>query len=89
MMVCISACLIGRGFSLWLSTTMVVVLWFSLASILAQWIAIVVELWSGGWARPFPAHFDDCASPAEPKIMSRLCGELYCVSIVGHVRGEE
>ena len=42
-----------------------------------------------GCAIPTPIHFEDFASLNEPKIMSRLCGELYYVSCVGHVSGEE
>jgi hypothetical protein len=68
---------------------MVVVFGFSLAAILAQWMASVVDFWSGGWARPLPIHLEDVARPVEPNIMSRVCGELYFVIWVGHVRGEE
>ena len=32
-----------------------------------------------------PFHLDICACPIEPNIMSRLCGERYCVSCVGQV----
>jgi hypothetical protein len=28
-------------------------------------------------------------SPVKPNIMSRVCGELYWVSVIGHVRGDE
>ena len=42
----------------------------------------------GGWARPLPFHFDECVSPIEPNIMPRLYGELYWVSVIGHVRGK-
>ena len=38
---------------------------------------------------PLPFHFDECASPLKPNTMSRLCGELYWVRVVGHVRGRE
>ena len=34
-----------------------------------------------------PIHFENFASPNEPKIMSQLCGELYRVSCVGLVSG--
>ena len=49
----------------------------------------MVDLWSHGCAIPTPSHFKDFASLDEPKIMSGLCGKLYCVSCVGHVSGEE
>ena len=68
---------------------MVVVLWFSWVAMRAQWMDVMAVLRSRGWARPLPFHFDECASPVEPNIMSRLCGELYWVSVIGHVRGEE
>lgn len=41
----------------------------------------------GGWASLLPSHFDDYASPDEPKNL--LCGELYCVRFIEHVTGEE
>lgn len=37
----------------------------------------VVVVWR--WAQPMPVHFDDFAHLHEPKIRSRLCGELDCV----------
>ena len=55
----------------------------------AQWMEVIVVLKYGGWARPLPFHFDEYVGPIEPNIMSRLCGELYWVSVIGHVRGEE
>ena len=55
----------------------------------AQWMDIMAVLRSGGWATPLPFHSDECASPVEPNNMSWLCGELYWVSVIGHVRGEE
>ena len=61
----------------------------SLVAILAQWIASMVVIWSCGCVILAPIHFEDFASLDEPQIMSSLCGELYCVSCVGHVRGEE
>ena len=44
---------------------------------------------SMGYARPIPFHLEDLAWPREPNIMSRSWGELYCVSCVGQVSGEE
>ena len=54
----------------------VMLLLSSLAAIRAQCIVSIVSFGSGGWASPRPSHFDDCASPDDPNIMSRLCGEL-------------
>ena len=50
---------------------------------------VIAVLNSGGWARPLPFHFDEYASPIEPNNMSRLCGQFYWVSVIGHVSGEE
>ena len=61
----------------------------SLAAILAQWMVSRVVLYSVGYARPIPFHLEDFASPKEPNIMSRLWGELYCVSGMGQVSGYE
>ena len=58
-------------------------------AISTQWIVFMVDLWSCGCVVPTPVHFKDFASVDEPKIMLQLCGELYCVSCVGHVSGEE
>ena len=55
----------------------------------AHWIDVIAVLRSGGRARPLPLHFDEWARPVEPNFISLLCGELYCVSVVGQVRGEE
>ena len=60
----------------------------SLVAIIAKWRASMVDLWYGGCAIPTPIHFKGIASPDELKIMSRLCGKLYCVSCVRHVSGE-
>lgn len=68
---------------------MVVVKVSSLVAILAQWIVIVVDLWSGGWVIPTPIFLKNFCLPMSPKILSRLCGELICVHCVGHVSGEE
>ena len=46
------------------------------ASILAQWMASRVVLWSGGNAMHVPIYLEDCALPKEPNSMSRLWGEL-------------
>ena len=46
----------------------------------------MVRFMSSCWANPVPSHFDDCASLDEPKTMSQLCGELYCMRLTGHVR---
>ena len=34
-------------------------------------------------------HLEICACPIEPNVMSRLCGERYCVSCVGQVSEDE
>ena len=68
---------------------MVVALWSSWVAIRAQWMDVTAVLRSGGWAKPLPFHFDEYAGPIEPNSKSRLCGELYWVSVIGHVRGEE
>lgn len=62
--------------SSWLNMMMVVVVFVSLATSRAQWIASKVDLWLEGWARPMPSHFAKLARPDEPKIVSLLCGEL-------------
>ena len=67
----------GRGFSLWLIMMMVVVLWFPLVAMRAQCIDVMAILRSRGWIKPLHVHFDECARPIDPNIMSRLCGELY------------
>jgi hypothetical protein len=48
-----------------------------------------VELWSWGKASPIPNHREDFVYPMDPNFMSLLWGELYCVSWVGHVSGDE
>lgn len=40
-----------------------------------------------GYASLLPVHLDDCAALDDLKIMSHLCGELYFVNCVRHVRG--
>ena len=59
---------------------MVLVCVSSLAAILAQWMASRVVLWYGENNKPIPFHLEDCTCPREPSNVSRLCGELYCVS---------
>lgn len=66
--------------SLSLTMSMVIVCASSLVAILAQWMASTVVLWSVGYARPIPFHMEDFVWPKEPNIISRLWGELYCVS---------
>ena len=68
---------------------MVSVCVYSLVAILAHWRASTVVLWSMGNARPIPFQWEDFACPMEPNSMSRLWGELYCVSCIRHVRGDE
>ena len=48
-----------------------------------------MDLWYGGCIIPIPIHLEDFACPDEPKNMSWLCGELYYVTCVGHLSGEE
>lgn len=55
-------------------------------AILAQWSVSIVRFMSLGCANLVPSHYDDCVSLIEPKTMSQLCGELYCVRFIGHVR---
>ena len=68
---------------------MVLVWLSSLAAILAQCKASKVELWSLGKASPVPIHPEDFVCPNELNSMSLLWGELYCMSWVGQVRGDE
>lgn len=60
---------------MWWHIIIVVVWMFSLAAILAQWKAYVVEFLFGGWAKPEPNHCNDFASLAEPNNRSRVHGE--------------
>jgi hypothetical protein len=69
--------------------SMVVVEGSSLVVILAQWIVSMMHLWSSGCTIPTSIHFNNFARWDEPKIMLRLCCELYCVSCGGHVSDEE
>ena len=55
---------------------MVTLLMFSWAAILAWRADSMVDCNFVGWVRPNPSHFNDWVSPDEPKIMSRVCGEL-------------
>ena len=48
-----------------------------------------VVLWFVGNARPIPLHLEDCTCPRDPNSVFRVCGELYCVSWMGRVRGDE
>jgi hypothetical protein len=73
----------------WLIISKVMVFVSSLAAILAQCMASTVVLWSVGNARPMPFHLEKWACPSDPNIISRVWGELYCVSCVGHVSGDE
>ncbi len=75
--------------SLWFIIRIVSVCASSLAAILAQWRASSVVLWSVGNASPCPVHLVEFALPLDPKSMSLVCGELYWVSWVGQVRGDE
>lgn len=70
MILCMSSYLTRGLSSLYLSMIMVIVLLFSLAIILAQWIAFTAELWSVAWASPMPSYFDELARPYGPKIIS-------------------
>ena len=92
-MTCISGFVVRGSFcvvqSLWLTIRMVIVCGSSLTAILTQWMASIVVLQSVGKASPTPFHLEDFACPSEPNIMSRLCGELYCVNCMGQVRGDE
>ena len=91
--VCMSGCLLSGivcGIqSVWFIINIVMVFVSSLAAILAQCMASVVVLWSVGNARLVPFYLEEWACPSEPNIMSRVCGELYCVSWIGHVSGDE
>ena len=60
--------------SLWCVMSMVIVLVSSLATILAQWMASSVVLWSEGNARPILVHLADLTCPIEPNIISQVCG---------------
>lgn len=42
-----------------------------------------------GLTSPTSSEFDDYGSPSEPKSMSQLCGQIYCVRFVGHITSEE
>ena len=61
----------------------------SLVAILAQWIAYRVVLWSVGYAKPIPFHLENFMCLKEPNSIYWLCGELYCVSWMGQVTGDE
>lgn len=64
--VCMSTCVVSGSCdvqSLWLSIRMVIVCVSSLASILAQWMASKVVMWSMEYARPIPFHVEDFACP--------------------------
>lgn len=65
----------GGGVSLWFSMTMVVVILSSLATIPAQWIASMEDLWSTWWTSTTPCHFAKFESHDEPKIFSMLCAK--------------
>ena len=75
--------------SLWLIIRMMLVCASSLAASPTQWMASRVVLWSVGNARRIPFYLEDFACPIEPNSMSRLCCELYCVSWMGQVMGDE
>ena len=75
--------------SLWLLIRLMIVWLSSLAAIMAQCMGSRVELWSLNKASPTPNQRDDFVCPMEPNNMFLLWGELYCVSCVGHVRGDE
>ena len=74
---------IGRVLSLWLIMMMVVASWFVWATIRAHWIDVIIVLRSGGWARQLPLHFDEWRG----RLIQILY--VYCVSVIGQVRGEE
>ena len=42
-----------------------------------------------GWAYPFPCHLCWNALPIDPNITSLGKGEWNCLSVVGHVTGDE
>lgn len=54
---------------------MMMVFLFSLAPILAQWIASMAKLWSIRWASPMPSIFMSLARLDDSKTMSLTCGE--------------
>ena len=56
----------------------------SLTTILAQYMTFMVELWFREWTGATLVHFDDFVNHDKLK-----CGELYCVSCMGHVRDNE
>ena len=61
----------------------------SLAAILALWTIFLVDFGYVRWAMPTPIDLEDFVNLDEPQIRPRLCGELYFVSCIGHVRGGE
>lgn len=69
--------------------TIVMISLSSHATILVHWFVSKARFMFGGWARPIAFRLGACDSPDEPKIMSRMSGELYCTRFIGHVRGEE
>ena len=68
---------------------MVIVCPSFLVAILVQGIASRVVLWSVGYARPIPFHLEDFMCLKEPNSISWFWGELYCVSWIGQVSGDE
>lgn len=83
--ICISTYVMGNGFSLWL-IMMVVVLWISWVAMWAQWIDVMTVLRSGRWFKPLHVHFDECARPIDPNIMSRYVGS--CIGFLSNLYSE-
>lgn len=65
----------------------------SFVATITHWIVSMVDFGYGGWVIPTHVHLEDFASMDEPKIRmdepKMLCGKLYCLNCIRHVRGEE
>lgn len=70
-------------FTLWLTIFMVVIFIFCSMDCFHGGVSC------SGLTSPTSSEFDDYGSPSEPKSMSQLCGQIYCVRFVGHITSEE
>ena len=59
------------------------------AASLAQWKACWVSFSVCGWAYPLHVHLCWNIVPIDPKTLSRENVEANCLSLVGHVTGDE
>ena len=59
----------------------------SLAAIPTHWVASRVRWYFVGQSKQLHAQLEDVALLVVPNMMSLVCGELWCDSYIGHVRG--